>query len=233
MIFIRPLTLIFVFVSFNAQAGFDWLALFEKSTDMSSVFDEYQAAEPSWSDDSDYKYSLEPFTPTNKNNLSNKLCGSKFYPAHPMANTKLYHFAKYKRYQTHKIPADSYICRTTSRGARKYCLASGSLKFVVISDTFFDSCGRYFRGFWPVAYNTDHENNGTLLAKGRTITPRPNSPFRNDFIPSNTYEVQKSDFIYFAPLLKGDVSKINKAVQSSRKFYQLIKKNMIFRKEEL
>lgn len=231
MIFIKPLPFLLLVMSLSTHASFDWLAMFQKTNNLSDVYDHYQATEVAWRDDSDYKYSLTSFTPSYKNDLSSKLCGSRFYPAHPMASTKLYHFAKYKRYIAQKIPASSYSCRTRSNGSRKYCLAAGSLKFAILSDTFFDSCGRYFRGFWPVAYNSDHESLGTLLAKGRTVRPKPNSVFSNDYIPSNTYEVQRSNFIYMSPLFKGDAAKINEAVRSASKFYKIKMKNNIFIEE--
>ena len=220
--------LFFSFLSLNASADFDWLELFQRSHNLNEVFEDYQAAESSWNIDGDYRHSLSNFIPRPSNNISSRLCGNRFYAAHPFASTKLYHYAIFKRYDLKKLPATSYACRTTSNGKRKFCLAAGSLKFVVISDTFFDSCGNYFRGYWPAAYNTDDENMGTLLAKGRTMEPIPNSPFRHDYRPSNTYEVQRSTFLYLSPLLRGDKEKITNAVNSAKKHYNLVLQDNIF-----
>lgn len=220
--------LIATFISVDANASFNWLQLFQKSNNLHEVYDDYNYTQGSWIKDGDYSQSLVNFTPNSKNDMSSKLCGSRFYPAHPYATTKLYHYAVFKRYDTRLLPASSYSCRVTSRGKRKFCLAAGALKFVVISDTFFDSCGNKFRGYWPVTYNSDHENMGTLLAKGRTIEPVPNSVFNNDYRPSNTFEVRKSDFIYFSPLYTNDRAKIQKAINSASKFQNLVLRDNIF-----
>jgi len=211
-------------------AAFDWLDYFQRSNDLFEVFDDYQATKPAWHKNSSYSGSLRSFIPNESNDVSTKLCGDKFYPAHPLANTKTYHYAKFRRYDLAKLPASSYSCRTTSNGRRKFCLAAGDLLFTVISDTFVDTCGNSFRGFWAVAYNSDDENMGTLLAKGRTIEPIPNSPFRHDYRPSNTYEVSRSDFIYFAPLFAKDKARIKTAIKTAVKEFKMIKTNNIFSK---
>lgn len=208
-----------------------WLKKFSSENNLFHVYSDYAATMGSWQKDSAYSTSLKRFPPIAKYNIGDKICGNTFYPAHPMANTKEYHEALYKRFDTRKLPANSIQCRVQSRGRKPYCIAAGSLKFVIISDTFFDICGNYFRGFWPVTYNTDHESLGTLLAKGRTVEPKLNSPFANDFTPSNTYSVRRNEFLYLSPLFKGDKKKIKEAVHSSAKYYKLIKRNRIFEKQ--
>lgn len=211
-------------------ASFNWIKYFEKSNDLSEVYDEYQATQPRWQVDSNYQSSLKLFTPKKSNDIGGKVCGDSFFPAHPLATTKTYHYARYKEYDLKQLPADSYYCRVPSRGKRKYCLSAGTLLFIVMSDTFIDSCGNKFRGFWAVTYNSDDENMGTLLAKGRTIEAIPNSPFKNDYRPSNTYEVSRSDFIHLAPLFTGDQAKINKGIMTAKKNHKLIMSNNIFSK---
>lgn len=213
-----------------ANANMEWFNLFKSKNNLASVYPDYWATTGNWSPDSAYRASLKKFTPNSQYDMSSRLCGNEFFPAHPMANTKEYHAALYKRFDTSKLPASSVQCRVTSNGSRKYCLAAGSLKFVVISDTFFDICGNYFRGYWVAAYNSDHDNLGTLMAKGRTVEPVPNSQFRNDFRPSNTYVVNKSNFLFLSPLFKGDRIKIKEAVSSSKKYYNLVLRNRIFEK---
>lgn len=213
-----------------AHASFNWLELFKKSNDLNEIYDEYHFTQNIWNFDGDYSHSLESFSPSPNNDISTKLCGDRFFPSHPKATTKSYHYALYKYFDYKKLPPDNYRCNLTTTGKVKTCLNAGALHFIIISDTFFDLCGNSFRGFWAVAYNSDDENMGTLLSKGRNIESVPGSPFKHDYRPSNTYEVSRSNFIFMSPLFKKDQAKIDKSIKSSAKSYNLIMKNSLFTK---
>lgn len=221
-------------LSLSAFAESDWLNFFEQNHSIEDSYTDYHHGHQKWKKDPNYGGTLDKITPKTGSEFESSICGSTFYPAHPLATTKKYHEALYKELDKSKMTGNSYYCQIPGYRKRR-CMRAGSFKFVVISDTFVDQCGKHFRAFWVAAYywsddirQTD-ETVGTLLAKGRNITEDTNSLFKGDYLPINTHEVYKSEFIYFSPLLKGDKRKIRKSIKSAQKSYGLKREGYLFK----
>lgn len=132
----------------------------------------------------------------------------KVWPTHPSQGTKDYLYAVYANYQHHKTPPNSSGCLLKNPTGR-YCLRSATAVVVVMTDTFEDECGNYYRGYWLVTYLKSDESMGTLFSKGRTAYPKPNSEFANDYIEGGTYYLDPENFLLLGNLQAGDMAKIN------------------------
>ena len=226
--------LLFLTLSLSAVAESSWLNFFQANQSLKTTYTDYHHGTSEWFSDPAYGNSLKKVSPKDDSTFESSICGTTFYPAHPLATTKSYHEALYQNLDLAKMTGHSYYCQIPGyRGLR--CVRAGSFKFTVISDTFFDDCGNHFRAYWVAAYyhsddprKTD-ETMGTLLSRGRNIIKDTTSLFDKDYLPTNTHQVYKDDFIYFTPLFKGDKKKIKKAVKKSKKTFGLQRDTNLFK----
>ena len=103
-------------------------------------------------------------------------CGDTLlYPTQPQEVMKTYHFLETGTYSLTRLNGGDSVCLTSGLGLNAKgnhpCLRPDLLKRVAISDTYMDSCGNYYRGFWRVLYQQSNENMGTLLSQGRSVYP--------------------------------------------------------------
>lgn len=140
-------------------------------------------------------------------------CESKtLTPTHKSQATKHYHDYRYARYDLRKLKAEDFVCTIPARFKNdrgiKSCMKAANAYYAVLSDTFEDNCGHFYRGVWSVYFYTHTDNIGTLLSKGRTVYPRIGSEFENDLVEGDVYPVDESDFLFLTPLFDGDKEKI-------------------------
>jgi hypothetical protein len=137
-------------------------------------------------------------------------CGDKtLWPTHPQQTTKNYLHGIYASYDHTKLPADSHACNRASTN-RRSCLSATWAYVFIMSDTYQDSCGNYFRGYWMVNYLKKDDNMGTLLSKGRTVYQTPGAQFKGDYDTAQTYGVEPREFLFLAELESGDMAKIRR-----------------------
>lgn len=148
------------------------------------------------------------------------------YPTHADQGSKQYHIFDYASYNRLQLNPNDEACLLSSKyknGAGKfYCMKADLLYTAVISDTYKDSCGHYYRGYWRVTYLQKNDNMGTLFSKGRSMYQNPNSEFPGDMLMDGTYKVDVNQFLFLSPLFKSDMKYIKEAFvrnQTSRLKY--------------
>ncbi len=135
------------------------------------------------------------------------------YPTDPLMTKKEYHLGYSGKFNFNLLQKDQPGCMigglTLIKGVYP-CFSSDTLRHVIISDTYQDRCGNFYRGFSQVVYLKKEENMGTLFSRGRTMYPNPKSEIPNDFVFGETYSVQASDLFLVAALFEKDLPKIRK-----------------------
>ncbi len=131
----------------------------------------------------------------------------KVYPTHPSQYTKDYLYAVYANYDHGKIPPNSSACMRKNPTGR-FCVRTTSAYMVVMSDTYEDECGNYYRGYWLITYLKSDESMGTLFAKGRAAYEKPDAQFANEYVEDGTHFLAPREFLLFSELLPGDAKKI-------------------------
>lgn len=126
----------------------------------------------------------------------------KLIPLSADQATKKYHRYIVGTYNHAKLRGNSEACATAS--PTNYCLRPDTIEYVIMSDTFADSCGNKYRGFWEILFFTRHENMGTLSSLGRTFYEKPNSQFPGEFETGPTYLVEEKSFLFFSELFASD-----------------------------
>ncbi len=161
----------------------------------------------------------------------------RLFPTHPQQTTKTYHHSSVGRYSTRRsdgtfMPATAQACEVGQKKnfGRAYpiCLATRALKFDVLSDFYMDSCGGYYRGFWSLTYFASDDNMGTLSSLGRTMQEPEHSDFPGMlFLPSRTYSLSASDFIFLSPVTPDEIVEIRRLQEAAQKA------GLIFNRESL
>lgn len=145
----------------------------------------------------------------------------KLYPTHPQQQLKLYHRFSANAYDNLKLKGGDEPCligqKNAPAGKAPLCFRADTAYDTIISDTFQDACGHYYRGFKQVTYLGRNENMGTLFSAGRTTLPKPGSTIENELIPGHTYPVAAKDFLFVGPLLPGDEGEIKKLREAAKK----------------
>jgi len=219
----RVFILLFCQLLAGRADGFDWLDYLEQENVLNkNLLDSYiegsEYLKPGWIKNGTFSSILKSLDQKDLKEV--KTCGDHFYPAHPYSSTKEYHGMFYQ-YYTRDLPWDSEACLVHSNGKRKFCLNSDYVKLAIISDTYIDSCGKYFRAFWLAIYSNSSENIGTLLSRGRSIKLRPNSNFPKDYISSNTFGFDQNYFFLTTDLFPNDLDKIKKLeAKALNSFYE-------------
>ena len=137
----------------------------------------------------------------------------KLYPTHPQQFSKDYVMSLVSKYDRIRLPGTSSAC-TTPTTSKRTCIVAMRAVVAVMSDTYQDSCGNYYRGYWFLSYRVStnrfktEDNMGTLFSKGRTQYPKPHAQFAGEVVDGNTYPVSEKDFLFLTPLLPGDMKKI-------------------------
>lgn len=136
------------------------------------------------------------------------------YPTHPQQILKEYHRYSSNQYNNTKLKGGDGPClmaANTSGPKGPSCLRADLAYDVIISDTYQDACGNYYRGFRQTAFLGKEESMGTLFSAGRTVFQRPGSTIENDMTYGHTYPVAASEMLMVGPLLPGDAEAIERA----------------------
>jgi hypothetical protein len=140
------------------------------------------------------------------------------YPTHPQQTLKAYHRYEWAEYDTNQLRGSDEACATAALNSSqpvKPCLRAHISYRVVMSDTFMNSCGQFFRGFENIEFLDANESMGTLFSPGRTSYQREHSEFPNDYVAGGTYPVPRTRFLKLVELFNGDAQAISTAKQEA------------------
>lgn len=215
------LTLLFTLLGSCAGSPIRKIAAEPKPLDLNVQMNQFEHPEAlgAWTEQTSYLTTTIKIQTLPKANLE---CESKsLKPTHKSQATKLYHDYRYARYDLRKLKGEDFVCTIPARFKNdrgiKYCMKAANAYYAVLSDTFEDECGHFYRGVWSVYFYTHTDNIGTLLSKGRTVYPRAGSELENDFTEGDTYPVDESAFLFLTPLLERDKKDIEAQRQRDRK----------------
>jgi hypothetical protein len=173
------------------------------------------------------------------------------YPTHPSQGTKEYHLYDTAQYSNQQLDGRDDTCLVSqvrahprarplnpatvqriireaeANGRRIACLQADIAHRVVLSDTYIDACGNYYRGVKRTSFLQSNESMGTLFSPGRTNYDRGNSVSDGQY-DGDTYPVRHTEFAFLAELLPGDMPKITQARAAARATHTLDTAGRIF-----
>lgn len=173
-----------------------------------ALFPDAQFLQMPWRESSDMAFDGVPLQPSQLHQGPINCAKKTLWPTHPQQSTKEYLHAVYANYDQARLPGGSSACEIHDRAGR-FCLRATWANLIVMSDTFEDTCGHRYRGYWLVSFLKKDDNMGTLLSKGRTVYPKPNAQWESDMEDGGTYAVEAKDFLLFTDLLAKDQTNIN------------------------
>jgi hypothetical protein len=131
------------------------------------------------------------------------------WPAHPQEGTKEILYAANANYRHKSLPPKSPACLEHDTNQR-YCLKATVANVVVLSDTYQDECGNFYRGYWVATFRKTEERLETLASRGRAVSSKPNAKFREEVIFGDTSPVIEREFLFLTPLWYEDESRIER-----------------------
>lgn len=151
----------------------------------------------------------------------------QLFAAHPTQLTKEYLAAFTASYIIPRLPANSIACSVPARNGR-YCIKASPVNVVIMSDIYKDTCNQFYRAYWVTTYLQSFENMGTLLSKGRTVYPVPNSIFKGEVYTGSTYPVDEREFILITKASNNEIFRSNQESSNSLKSGQYTLKDHLF-----
>jgi hypothetical protein len=178
----------------------------------------------------------------------------KLYPTHPSQYAKEYHIFKQATYDRTQIDGRDDACmlsqvkddrpgmvdrvsnavrnriiaQADASGRKIFCQLGHVIHQVVLSDTYIDACGNYYRGIKRFAYKKSDDNMGTLFSPGRTSYNK-GATMADGQYDGDTYAVDHREFYFLAELLPGDMSKINEQRAVARSTHTLDASRRLFK----
>lgn len=148
----------------------------------------------------------EPCIPETTGNL---------YPVIPSQEFKEYTKKEtYKLYEPKDIDKFHPECKRGSpSSSNNHCFVTYTHYRMTMYSLYITDKGDFVKGHWIMEYREDDENMGTLLAKGNTIYPEPNSEF-NEYYSGSTYAVSANEFHCISVV---DANTINKIREYQRR----------------
>lgn len=133
------------------------------------------------------------------------------FATHPQMSLKRYHLMLIAQYDHFRLRGTDEACalggkKPDGRGIIP-CFRPDIFQYVLLSDTYQDACGHYFRGVKEIAFFRRAENMGTLFSPGRGMLRKAGSEF-DEYVMAPTYASRPEDFLFFLPLLPGDLEQI-------------------------
>lgn len=179
--------------------------------------------EAPWKQSHEITFEKRPPAPSQLPEVALSCGDKKLWPTHPQQTTKEYLFAVVASFDRIRLPGTMSSCITPNFN-KKHCLRSQDANVIVMSDTYHDSCGNLYRGYWVVSYRTgggpnkSEDNMGTLLSKGRTQYEKAKAQFAGEYEPGYTYPVEAQNFLFLSQLLPGDQRLIRLNREQALKF---------------
>ena len=170
----------------------------------------FSPAFPGWKDKTGYQSTdIDP----NQLHPQEVACNSPtLYATHPYQSSKDYHIFKYGTYNHAKLKGTDRVCtipgREPNSEGKLLCFKGDTYNFTLISDTFMDACGNFYRAFWEVVFLGKDDTMGTLFSKGRTMYPKEGASYAGDMVEGQTYPLEKSDFVLVTNIFPGDWEKM-------------------------
>jgi hypothetical protein len=133
------------------------------------------------------------------------------FPTHPQMSLKRYHLMLVAQYDHFRLQGGDEACaiggkKPNGKGIIP-CFRPDIFHYVLLSDTYQDACGHYFRGVKEIAFFRRNENMGTLFSPGRGMLRKAGSEF-DEYVMAPTYVSKPEDFLFFIQLLPGDLEQI-------------------------
>lgn len=133
------------------------------------------------------------------------------FPTHPQMSLKRYHLMLIGQYDHFRLQGSDEACaiggkKPNGKGVIP-CFRPDIFHYVLLSDTYQDACGHYFRGVKEIAFFRRAENMGTLFSPGRGMLRKAGSEF-DEYVTAPTYVSKPEDFLFFIQLLPGDQERI-------------------------
>lgn len=180
-------------------------------------------------------YQSRDFDPAALTSEEISCADKKLYPTHPQMSLKEYYVGKSGAYDHFKLEGADEACLMAGKyknGKGKFpCLNPHILVYVVVSDTYTDSCGNLYRGFVERQFFRRNEKMSTLFSLGRSASPKKNSEFPGDYETDGTTAVSADEFMLVAPLFSGDEEKIFVLQkQAAANGFVLDDKSLVFRR---
>jgi hypothetical protein len=180
---------------------------------------------------------------------------SSLYPTHPAQTLKEYHRydrAVYDRLQLDgrddqcllsqvadrrpgvrprpQATVDRVIREAERTGRKIHCQLGDEVHWVVMSDTYIDACGNYYRGVKQMLFLKSDESMGTLFSAGRT-SYEVQGGFKGEQYDGATYAVRHTEFIFLAELLGNDMAGITRGRAAARQTHTLDAARRLFRRK--
>jgi hypothetical protein len=140
------------------------------------------------------------------------------YPTHPSMSLKKYNFIYIGKYQVTRLDRSSPACRVASpMKSNMKCIAPDDLYHYLLSDTYRDRCGNFYRGFVRKVFFKKMEKMETLFSPGRSLIKTPGSPIPGDYTIQSTRAVLAQDFLFLTSLFENDKARMQIEIQSIEK----------------
>jgi len=195
-----------------------WKAYLEhEKGSLADLFPDSKYLEQRWVKYEEFDVDGRQFPPQNIDVLPLTCKDKNLYPTHPQQFTKEYIYSVVAKYDNTRLPGKTSSCELATRNAQAYCIRAMRAVVAVMSDTYQDGCGNFYRGYWLKSYRVavdrkkSEDNMGTLFALGRAQYPKPNAAFAGEFIDGDTYPVNVKEFLFLAKLLPNDMKRIRDA----------------------
>lgn len=135
------------------------------------------------------------------------------FPTHPQMSLKRYHLMLFGQYDHFRLQAGDEACaiggkKPNGKGVIP-CFRPDILQYALLSDTYQDACGHFFRGVKEIAFFRRHENMGTLFSPGRGMLRKAGSEFE-EYVMAPTHALVPGDFLFLIRLFPGDSEQIVK-----------------------
>lgn len=141
-------------------------------------------------------------------------CADKtLLPTHPQMTMKTYHKVLAGSYNHFLLQADSKACtiggRTKNAKGEFPCFQGNQLKYYLLSDTYQDRCGNFYRGYFEALFFRTQETMASLYSPGRSViaVQRPGG-LPPDFDPSSTQAVSVENLFQLEALLENEKDKV-------------------------
>jgi hypothetical protein len=155
------------------------------------------------------------------------------YPTHPSMSLKKYHFVYVGKFDVTQLQRSSPACKIASTMATNLkCVIADELYHFIVSDTYQDRCGNFYRAFSRKIFFKRQEKMETLFSPGRSMMKTPGSFISGDYTTQGTQPVPRNEFLFLTSLFSQDLSKIEterSRTQASGEF-DLDSSSLIFRR---